>query len=155
MKKVFYAVLALAFVVMAGCEDLPSDPTPSQAIVGTWTVTSTSLAKHFRDMGATALEAEFLSDNDFTLTFTGAPNISGTYVTEASPISSTQRSITLTSSSGNYKGTYETSSTTLKLEIAPDPVPGGVTPPDASLSIPNARRNGVATTDFYSVLSKK
>jgi|GEM_PF-5485652 len=154
-------LLLLASVLWTGCDDLPSDPTPSQRIFGRWvSIDSTQVAAHFRGMGARQMQMEFESDGLYTVRFSGTPRLNGSYLTRPGigVLSDLQRAIEMTVSggaTGNYAGAYRIEGDTMLIEIVPASESGMTSTPDEDRPLPNAVRNGQATTDYISRLVRE
>ena len=152
MRKVLYAFVCLAIILVAGCEENPSNPA-GQPIVGTWV--ATSVGEAFAP--ATTMEVEFKSDGTFMMETSGLA-ITGTYTTSGSSGSSSIRSITInaaTPASATMTGIYRISGTQMELEVVESPLPVGVVGPDAVEGIGSTTVNGTATNDYVSVLVKQ
>lgn len=153
-------ILAIASLALSSCEDLPSDPTPSQRIFGRWATTdSTKIAPHFRALGAQGIEMEFESEGTYTVRFSGTPHMNGTYLTRPGVFDDRERGVEMrvpTGTTGTYFGAYRIDGDTMLIEIVPNSESiNGVTTPDQDKPLPNALRNGQATMEFISRLVRQ
>lgn len=148
----FVSILAvLAVVVVAGCEDSPSDPT-GQPIVGTWKASKVGDA-----FMVSPMEAEFQSDGDVSIEL-GSDTWTGTYSTSGSSASSSVREITISVTSPaakSFSGIYTISGSQMKLEVVPVPAPSNVTAPDAALGIGSTKVDGSSTNDYVTEMQKQ
>ena len=152
----FLLLLLLPALMGSGCEDLPSDPTPSQRIFGRWGTSDTMLiAPHFRTQGVKSIDMQFESDGLFTVRSSGTPILNGSYLTRPSLSNGAQRSIEMAvtgGSTGNYEGAYRIVGDTMFIEIVPASLAGEVTTPDVEQPLPNSRHFGQPTVEFISRL---
>jgi hypothetical protein len=142
----------LAVVLIAGCDDSPSDPNV-QPIVGTWK--ASKIGQVFT--GASDLTVEFTSSGSLSIAM-GSESWSGSYRTSGTSSSSSIRHIDITVSdpvSRSFSGIYTVSGSQLKLELVPSPAPNGVTAPDAALGIGSTTVNGSSTNDYVTELQKQ
>lgn len=151
MRKVLYAIALLAVILVAGCEENPSNP-EGQPIVGTWV--STKVGKAFEPVNS--VEFEFDDDGTFMMTSSGGTT-SGTYTTSGSSASASIRSITInsTSPSSTLTGIYRINGNQMHLEVVGSPLPVGVVGPDAADGIGSTTVNGSQTQDYVSVFTKQ
>ena len=152
MRRFLSVLTVLAVVVLAGCEDSPSDPT-AQPIVGSWK--GSKVGDAF--IGASSMEVEFTSSGSFTMEL-GSTTWSGSYTTSGSSSNSSVRNITINASSPSsmsFSGIYTISGSQMKMEVVPIPLPNGITPPDAEIGIGSTEVNGSVTNDYVTELQKQ
>lgn len=152
MKRILSILMVFAVVVLAGCEDSPSDPT-GQPIVGTWK--ASKIGDAFA--GSASMDVEFTSSGSFSMDL-GSTTWTGSYSTSGSASSSTVRDITITASSPaskTFTGIYTISGSQLKLEVVPMPLPAGVTAPEAAEGIGSVTVNGSQSNAYVSELQKQ
>ena len=146
MRKTLYALAALAVMVLAGCEDTPSDPA-NQPIVAEWK------ASRIGEAFSPATELELHFDADGTMHGTmGSANITGAYSTTGASGSSTVRNITLTATAPfamNMVGIYEITGNQMKLEVVPNDATDNITPPEAILGIGSTKEGASSAGNKY------
>lgn len=140
-------VLGLA---LAACEELPSDPTPNQQIVGEWKASKIGAAF----TPASSIEVNFKTSGDVTFLIDGA-TVLGTYTTTASSINTDIREISLSMTGmGDMIGIYTITGSQMKLELVPDPFSAG-DPPTPMGGIGSTMLGGVKTNVYVTELQRK
>jgi len=147
-----YILATVALTLIAsGCEELPSDPTPSQQIVGDWK--SSKVGAAFTP--ASSMEFNFKASGDVTVII-DALTFMGTYTTIGSSFSVDVREINITiNGRGSFTGIYQITGSQMKLELVPDPVPAGTAAPTPMEGIGSTTIGGVKTTTYVTELQRK
>lgn len=137
--------------VVGGCEELPSDPTPSQQIVGEWK--ASKIGQVFA--AAVDLDVNFKTSGDLTMIIDGLP-YNGTYATTGSSIVGDIREIAMSVSGvGSMVGIYSISGSQMRLEVVPDPVTPGIGAPTPAGGIGSTTVGGVRTNAYVTEMQRK
>lgn len=135
---------------LAACEELPSDPTPNQQIVGEWKASKIGTAF----APATSIDVNFKTSGDATFLIDGV-TVLGTYTTTASGINADIREISLSITGlGDMIGIYTIVGSQMKLELVPDPFAAG-DPPTPMEGIGSTKIGGVRTSTYVTELQRK
>lgn len=146
MKKTLYALAALAVMVIAGCEDTPSDPA-NQPIVAEWK--ASRIGQAFSP--ASDLELHFDADGSLHGNL-GTSDITGTYTTAGVSSSSTMRTITMNVTAPvpmSMVGIYEITGNQMKMEVVPNDATDNITGPDATVGFGSTKEGSASAGNKY------
>ena len=146
-----FVPLALLGLVLAACDDSPSEP-GSQPIVGTWKTSKTGLAFSGTSSKPTFT---FSSDGSMKIDDLNGVDVTGSYSTSGSSASSTIREITMSMSGMTFSGIYLIDGSQMKLEVVPVPPPSGITGPSVVGGIGSTTVSGQVTSEWVTELQKQ
>jgi hypothetical protein len=153
MRRDLIPIVALLMMMIAasGCEDLPTDPTPSQRILGDWK--SSKVGAAFTP--AADVDIEFKVNGELTASIDGGARQAGSYTTLPSSTSVSIRTIDMSIGLATYKGIYDINGTEMKLEVVSKSSPPTIEAPTDVEGIGSTRVNGVKTMDYVTVMQRQ
>ncbi len=152
MRRVLIPIAALLVMLVAsGCEDLPTDPTPSQRILGDWKSSKVGLAFS----PSAVFDIEFRVNGELSASIDGGARQAGSYTTLPSASSISIRSIDMSIGLAAYKGIYDINGTEMKLEIVSKSAPSTIEAPTDVEGIGSTRVNGTKTMDYVTVMQRQ